>query len=353
MLFAREYGALLRGEADYQLHWIYLLVRGAAAARPRGAAAAACPLPAQSALPAAHRRGRGAATSTIHRPASPRGRNCWRRPTPGVCTRHRSPRRAHASASAERLDELYETDRALDSRGRRDSPGAGSTLRRARARTPAARTIRSAAGPADAGARCLPCGHHCSPGARSDRVADAAREGLRRACGSGERPGVRALARRLARVRTRRDRGGGAGPRSCTRAAPGRSGRDVPQGARPPRARRDPTAPSSLFGRVIAARPVAPPVFLAARVRRTRRAARVVATIAPARSSPTATPAACSAPTRVHGSSPHVPSCGSRRTRLFARRVDRLSPRDRPIQRSCTRGRASEALDIDARPSST
>ena len=24
MLFAREYGALLRGEADYQLHWVYL-----------------------------------------------------------------------------------------------------------------------------------------------------------------------------------------------------------------------------------------------------------------------------------------------------------------------------------------
>ena len=253
-------------------------------------------------------------TSTIHRPASPRGRNCWRRPTPGGCMRRRSRRRAHASASAERLDELYETDRALELVGTVIRDRAGSTVRRARARPAAARAIRGAARPAVAGARRVPRSHHCSTAARSGRPR---RRGTRRAAarrGSGDRPGVRALARRLARIRTRRARRGGARPRSCAGAAAGRSGRALPQGARPPRARRDRprhhrcSAASSRRAR--SRRPCSSRA-------RTSNAPRCSSrrTIAPARSSPTATRAACSAPTRVRGSSPHAPSRVSRRTR--------------------------------------
>ena len=164
---SRANGALLRGEADYQLHWIYLWYEE----QPQRGARRCCSAlharyPRNPLFAAAHRRGRGAV------PPRSGGQPRHVAGTAGSGRR----RRVHAAplaatrarlGSAERLDELYETDRAARARRRRDSPGAASTVRRARARTPAARTVRSAAGPADAGARCLPCRHRCGPGARS------------------------------------------------------------------------------------------------------------------------------------------------------------------------------------------
>ena len=64
MLQARERGALLRGEADYQLHWLYLWYEHAAGARARPAAGLDARYPVQSDLPPAHRRSRSATTFT-------------------------------------------------------------------------------------------------------------------------------------------------------------------------------------------------------------------------------------------------------------------------------------------------
>ena len=67
MLRARSAGQLLRSEADYQLHLVYLLVRETAAAGPRAAAGAGRATPAQPAFSSANRRNRG----RLH--AEPRG----------------------------------------------------------------------------------------------------------------------------------------------------------------------------------------------------------------------------------------------------------------------------------------
>ncbi len=59
MLQARQRGVLLGGEADYQLHVIYLWYEQQAASRRRTAEGARRALPQQSAIPAAHRRSAG------------------------------------------------------------------------------------------------------------------------------------------------------------------------------------------------------------------------------------------------------------------------------------------------------
>ena len=83
MLLARERGALLRGEADYQLHWIYFWYeeqpqRGLAVLQDLHARYPHNPL-----FAAAHCRGRGRVLPRSRRPALPRGRTCSPRPQAG------------------------------------------------------------------------------------------------------------------------------------------------------------------------------------------------------------------------------------------------------------------------------
>ena len=92
----RQRGALLRGEADYQLHWIYFWYeeqpqRGLAVLQDLHAR-----YPTTRSSPSALPRSR-TSTSTTCRPALPPGRTSSSRPRPGGCTRRRSRAHGHSS----------------------------------------------------------------------------------------------------------------------------------------------------------------------------------------------------------------------------------------------------------------
>ena len=68
MLFAREHGALLRGEADYQLHWVYLWYEEQPQ-RGLAVAAARC-TPATRATRSSSSASRRSSSSTFHDPSA-------------------------------------------------------------------------------------------------------------------------------------------------------------------------------------------------------------------------------------------------------------------------------------------
>ena len=130
-----ERGVLLRGEADYQLHWIYLWYENQPKRAPRAArTACATRYPGNPHFVAAHRRGRGSATSTTPAPASAAwqalvdARRAKRRP---ACWRKRAGRLG-AAAQLDALD--GDRSRASPSCDQRRRDGAGAAVRRPRAR---------------------------------------------------------------------------------------------------------------------------------------------------------------------------------------------------------------------------
>ena len=261
MLFAREHGALLRGEADYQLHWVYLwyeeqpqrglaMLQGLHARYPRN------PLfqqrIAEVELEYFHDRSASLATWQELLAAADTGRV------------HAAPLAAARArlGSAERLDELYETDRALElvEAVIREAPAAPyAALARAhllqgrfearlgrRPQATAAYRAAIAAAPAH------------DPAA----IADAARDGLRRSADA-----VTGQAYALSLIGWRAYERGALddAERALDRALTLRRGDPVAMFRRAlvHRARGEIDRALPLFGRVIAARPVAPPVFLA------------------------------------------------------------------------------------------
>ena len=261
MLFARKHGTLLRGEADYQLHWIYFwyeeqpqrglaVLQGLHARYPRN------PLFPQriAEVEEQHFHDPSASLATWQEllAAADAGRV------------HAAPLAAARArlGAAERLDELYETDRALDLVGTiiRDPPAAPyAALARAqllRGRFEARLGRRSQALAAYRAAITA------APRRDPAGLADAAREGLRRAA---DPVNGQAYALSLAGWRAYERGALDEAERALDRALALRPGDPVAafRRARVHRARAEFDRAIMLFGRVIAARPVAPPVFLA------------------------------------------------------------------------------------------
>ena len=150
MLRARSRGRLIQGEADYQLHVIYLWYERQTAPRARAAARAAGTLSRKSALPAADRRRSRTPTSTTSRPASTPGAPCLR---PRASSARTTPRVAEVQARlgvARMLDAMHLTDDAIEHLRCGDgAEAAGAVLDRSRWRSSssARRTIGSARAP--------------------------------------------------------------------------------------------------------------------------------------------------------------------------------------------------------------
>ena len=261
MLFAREYGALLRGEADYQLHWVYLwyeeqpqrgleVLQRLHARYPRN--------------PLFQQRIAEVEQQYLHDPSASLA--TWQELLAAADAGrvHAAPLAAARArlGSAERLDELYETDRALDLVDAviRQAPAAPygalahAHLLRGRFEARLGRRMQAVAAFRAAIA--------AAPVRDPDRVADAAREGLRR---PADPVTGQAYALSLAGWRACERGAIGEAERALDRALALRPGDPVAmfRRARVHRARAETDRAIILFGRVIAARPVAPPVFLA------------------------------------------------------------------------------------------
>ena len=307
-------GTLLRGEADYQLHWIYFWYeeqpqRGLAVLQDLHARYPHNPLFPQRIAEVAGRVLPRSVGEPRHLAGTARGGD-----SRGGCMRRRSRGRGHGSArpsgsmsSTKRIGRI-DLVNAVIRRSR------GGAVRRAGARAAAARAIRGSDGPCGAGARRVPRRDRRSTAARSR---GPRRRGARRAAARGR------IASPARPTRSRSPAGAHTNAARSTRP----SGRSI---ARSPCG---PAIRSRCFRRasVHRARAEADRALIAvwprhrraagraagvprARVRRARRAARVVATIAPARSSPIATRAACSAPMRARASSPRARSRVCRRS---------------------------------------
>jgi hypothetical protein len=261
MLFAREHGELLRGEADYQLHWIYLwyeeqpqralaVLQGLYARYPRN--------------PLFQQRIAEVEEQYFHDPSASLA--TWQELLAAA-----DAGRVHAASlaaararlgAAERLDELYETDRALDLVGAviRDEPAAPyAALARAhllRGRFEARLGRRAQALAAYRAAIAA------APLRDPFGLGDAAREGLRR---PADPVTGQAYALSLAGWRAYQRGALEDAERGLDRALALRPGDPVTLFRRAcvHRARAETERAITLFRRVIAARPVAPPVFLA------------------------------------------------------------------------------------------
>jgi hypothetical protein len=261
MLFAREHGALLRGEADYQLHWIYLWYEE----QPQQALAALQALHARYPRnPLFPQRIAEVQEEYFHDPSASLA--TWQEllTAAEAGSVHAAPVAAARArlGSAERLDELYETDRALELTGAviREAPPApygalahahllrGRFEARLGRRTQALAAFRAAIAAA--------------PARDPAGLADAAREGLRR---SHDPVTAQAYALSLAGWRAYERGALDDAARALDRALTLRPGDPVAmfRRARVHRACGETDRAIILFGRVIAARPVAPPVFLA------------------------------------------------------------------------------------------
>ena len=113
MLRARTRGKLLRGEADYQLHIIYLWYERQTPRAIEILETCAASTRATRCLPARSPAFR-TNTSTTPRRVFNRGRRCWRRRANGGSTSRCSPRSSARLAIARLLDTLHETDEAIE-----------------------------------------------------------------------------------------------------------------------------------------------------------------------------------------------------------------------------------------------
>jgi tetratricopeptide (TPR) repeat protein len=261
MLFAREHGTLLRGEADYQLHWIYLWYeeqpqRGLAALQglrvryPRN--------------PLFQQRIAEVEDQYFHDPSASLA--AWQDLLASAEAErvHAAPLAAARArlGAAERLDALYETDRALELVGAviRDEPtapyGALAHAHLLRGRFEARMGRRAQALAAYRAALAA------APPRDPAGVAEAARDGLRRPVDpvTGQ-----AYAISLAGWRAYERGALEEAERALDRALAMRPGDPVAMFRRAHlhQARAETDRALTLFGRVIAARPVAPAVFLA------------------------------------------------------------------------------------------
>ena len=220
MLRARNGGRLLQGEADYQLHVIYLLVRAPARAGARAAARPAEALPGQSALPRADRRDPGRLPARRHGQPRHLAGAAGARARAARQRFRRSPRRRRDSASRRQLEALHQTDHAIELlAGRRVArspqapysslalglPAAGRGAGSARRARAAVAAYRSAARPRP-------------PTIRIGVATSAARAACDARRTPAARRGVPPLARRLAAPRRRRSSGGSRGARAIARA---------------------------------------------------------------------------------------------------------------------------------------
>ncbi len=102
-----------RGEADYQLHWLYLWYEQTAGGGAGAAAGSRRALSVESDLPPADRRGRSTNTSTIIAGAAARGRRCWRGRARRRSAPHASPKCGRDSDSPRSSSKRREPDRAI------------------------------------------------------------------------------------------------------------------------------------------------------------------------------------------------------------------------------------------------
>ena len=272
MLLARERGALLRGEADYQLHWIYFWYeeqpqRGLAVLRDLHAAV--------STQPALPERIAEVEDEYFHDVSASLA--AWQdllADGPGGAVHAAPLARARAQlGAAARLDDLYETDRAIEHLRGGDRRPAGRAVRGRGAGAAPARRLRGSPGP------CAPrdrrvSGRDCRGPPRDP--AGHRRRGARRDCGAGRIRTGEAYRLSLAGWRASSAARSARPSRSSTRRSPcGRTIRSRSSAGRACTARARKTDRAlTLFGALVRGRPVAPPVSLRARVRRARGAAR-------------------------------------------------------------------------------
>ena len=114
MLRARNGGRLLQGEADYQLHLIYLWYERQTRARARAAARPPEALSGQSALPRADRRHPGRLPARHHRQPRHLARAAGSSRASSASTCRRSPKRRRGSASPGSSRSLQQTDHAIE-----------------------------------------------------------------------------------------------------------------------------------------------------------------------------------------------------------------------------------------------
>jgi tetratricopeptide (TPR) repeat protein len=261
MLVARERGALLRGEADYQLHWIYFWyeeqpLRGLAVLEQLRARYPHNPVFAA--------RIADVQVEYFHDPAASLA--VWRElMTTAAAGRVGAAPLALTRArlgAAERLDELYETDRAVELVsaviGDRAPAPSGAV---ARAHVLLGRFADRMGHVAEANASYRAALAAVPPRDPTD-LAGQARAGLRH---RSDPPRARAYTLSLAGWRAYERGAVDEAGRTLDRALALRPGDPVTMYRRGcvHRARGEPDRALALFGRVIAARPVAPAVFLA------------------------------------------------------------------------------------------
>jgi tetratricopeptide (TPR) repeat protein len=261
MLLAREYGALLRGEADYQLHWIYFWYeeqpeRGLAVLQDLRAHYPHNPLFPQ--------RIAEVQVEYFHDPSA--SLVAWQE-----LLAHAQSGRINAAplartrarlGAAERLDELYETDRAIEQVNAVIAEGAAvpyGALARAHLLLG---TFEDRLGHAAAAAASYRAALRAVPPHDPARLASETRARMHRA---PDRVTGQAYALSLAGWRAYERGQLDEAERALDRALALRPGEAVTMFRRATvhRARAEADRALMLFGRVIAARPVAPPVFLA------------------------------------------------------------------------------------------